>query len=71
MAEINGQEFELLAKKVSRLAKYCMQLEADNNVLRQQQDDWHQERARLLQKNDLAKNRVEAMISRLRALEHR
>ncbi|MCP5162566.1 MAG: TIGR02449 family protein [Hahellaceae bacterium] len=71
MADINEQQFEALAKNVRRLVKYCEQLEADNHILRQQQDDWHQERSRLMQKNDLAKNRVEAMISRLRALEHR
>jgi len=50
------------------LAKY-RKLESDNNALKSMQEDWQQERMKLLQKNDLARSKIEAMISRLKALE--
>ncbi len=55
--------------KVDQLLAYCQKLEADNAALRELQEDWQNERARLLQKNDLARNKIEAMIGRLKALE--
>ena len=56
--------------KLDKLIERCQKLERDNAALRQLQDDWNRERAQLMQKNDLAKNKIEAMIGRLRALEH-
>jgi len=52
------------------LIEHCRKLERDNAMLRELQDDWNRERAQLMHKNDLAKNKIEAMIGRLRALEH-
>lgn len=66
MAEAN---LEVLSDKIDRLIKYCAQLETDNSALRELQEDWHQERSQLMQKNDLARNKIEAMIGRLKALE--
>ncbi|HTN34094.1 MAG TPA: TIGR02449 family protein [Marinobacter sp.] len=60
---------QTLASKLDRLIEHCQKLERDNAALREFQDDWTRERAQLIQKNDLAKNKVEAMIGRLRALE--
>ena len=56
--------------KIDKLLELCGKLEADNASLRKLQDDWHNERAKLLQKNDLARNKIEAMIGRLKTLEH-
>lgn len=63
-------ELEALAAKVDRVIERNRQLEAENARLRQAQEDWQQERMQLMQKNDMARNKIEAMISRLRALEH-
>ncbi|WP_100638093.1 TIGR02449 family protein [Marinobacter salexigens] len=63
-------EVQALADKLDKLIEHCQKLEQTNAGLRQLQDDWNRERAQLLQKNDLAKNKIEAMIGRLRALEH-
>ncbi|QSP95153.1 TIGR02449 family protein [Marinobacter salinisoli] len=63
-------EVKALAVKLDKLIEHCQKLEQDNASLRQLQDDWNRERAQLMQKNDLAKNKIEAMIGRLRALEH-
>ncbi|MCP5209439.1 MAG: TIGR02449 family protein [Hahellaceae bacterium] len=62
---------EALSEKVNRLVDYCEQLRTDNQAMRQLQDDWHKERSQLMQKNDLARNKIEAMIGRLKALEQK
>jgi cell division protein ZapB len=62
-------ELEALATKLDKLIERCHKLETENAGLRQIQDDWQKERAQLMQKNDLARNKIEAMIGRLRALE--
>ena len=59
-------EVQALADKLDTLIERCKKLEKDNAL----QDDWNRERAQLMHKNDLAKNKIEAMIGRLRALEH-
>ena len=63
-------EVQALADKLDRLIERCQKLEQDNATLRELQDDWNRERAQLVQKNDHAKHKIEAMIGRLRALEH-
>ncbi|MFO7787791.1 MAG: TIGR02449 family protein [Halospina sp.] len=63
-------ELEALAARIERLIERNRQLEAENARLRQAQEDWQQERVQLMQKNDMARHRIEAMISRLRSLEH-
>jgi cell division protein ZapB len=63
-------QLQQLSDKIDRLISKCKHLEADNNALRELQEDWQQERMKLLQKNDLARSKIEAMISRLKALEH-
>lgn len=55
--------------KIDKLLEHCNALEADNASLKALQEDWHNERAKLLQKNDLARNKIEAMIGRLKTLE--
>jgi cell division protein ZapB len=63
-------EVKALADKLDKLIEHCQKLEQNNATLRQLQDGWNRERSQLMQKNDLAKNKIEAMIGRLRALEH-
>ncbi|OZG74905.1 TIGR02449 family protein [Hahella sp. CCB-MM4] len=64
-------QLQQLSDKIDRLINKCKQLEADNHALRELQEEWQQERMQLLQKNDLARSKIEAMISRLKALEQR
>lgn len=63
-------ELQAMAEKLDRLIERCRKLEQDNAAMRELQDEWNRERAQLLQRNDQARNRIEAMIGRLRALEH-
>ena len=68
---MNEAALSAIAEKVELLIQRCEQLEADNAALRALQDDWQKERLQLIQKNDLARTKIEAMIGRLKALEQR
>ena len=58
-----------LEEKVDRLIRICNRLEDENRALRDQQNNLIVERAALVEKSELARSRVEAMITRLRAME--
>jgi cell division protein ZapB len=58
-----------LEQRVERLIALCDQLRDENRVLLQSQESLNAERAALLEKNDTARARIEAMIGRLKALE--
>ena len=74
MSDINSQknppleEMDVLERRVSELISLTEQLSRENKALRTQQENWSVERAKLIEKNELAKSRVESMIGRLRAL---
>ncbi|MBY5268723.1 TIGR02449 family protein [Spiribacter salinus] len=58
-----------LEQRVDRLIRLCDQLRDENRVLLNAQESLNAERAALLDKNETARARLEAMISRLKALE--
>ena len=62
-------ELKRLEQRVEELVATVMQLKEENRALRQRQDATAMERASLLQKNELVRGRVEAMIGRLRTME--
>ncbi len=63
-------ELQRIEKRVEELVKICDQLKEENRSLRQRQELLVAERAGLQQKNDLVRGRVEAMIERLKSMEH-
>jgi len=54
--------FELLIQRVE-------QLKRQNALLVAQEKSWREERAHLIEKNEIARRKVESMILRLKALE--
>jgi cell division protein ZapB len=62
-------ELARLEKRLDELVLICRQLKDENKSLRQRQDSLIAERATLLQKNELVRGRVEAMIGRLKSME--
>ena len=62
-------ELKRLETHVSDLLSTCQQLNDENQLLRQQHQTLTAERANLIQKNEQARSRVEAMINRLKSLE--
>jgi len=62
-------EWAELEEKVEELIDLCSVLSKENRALHKQQKNWTTERAKLIEKNELAKSRVESMITRLKTLE--
>ncbi|HSX60205.1 MAG TPA: TIGR02449 family protein [Tahibacter sp.] len=58
-----------VSARIDRLVELCQRLSEENRSLRQSQEQLANERALLLQKNEQARTRVEAMIARLKSLE--
>ncbi len=59
----------LLEDRIDQLIKLCEELAVENRALRAKQQSLTVDRAKLIEKNELAKTRVESMINRLKALE--
>ncbi|WKJ89800.1 TIGR02449 family protein [Methylomonas montana] len=63
-------ELEALEAKLDVLITQFNQVKNENKSLKVKQDALVKEKAKLLEKTTLAKARVEAMIARLKAMEH-
>ena len=59
----------LLEDTIDELIKLCEKLAMENRALRAKQQSLTVDRAKLIEKNELAKTRVESMLNRLKALE--
>ncbi|KUM39640.1 TIGR02449 family protein [Pseudomonas sp. EpS/L25] len=62
-------DLDALGERVERLLRRLEELQQQNRQLRHSERHWRQERAELIEKNELARSKVEAMILRLKALE--
>jgi cell division protein ZapB len=58
-----------LETKLDRLLMVCQRLQQENADLKARESDWQRERQRLIEKNELARTRVEAMITHLKTLD--
>lgn len=58
-----------LESKIDELVALCDELYRENTQLKSNQSKWQEERVKLREKNDLARSRVDNMISRLKSLE--
>ena len=66
---MSEQEVKKLEYLVDDLLQACEHLKQENTLLRERQGHLLTERTNLIEKNDLACARIEAMIIRLKALE--
>jgi len=62
-------QLQVLEQKIDELIALCDQLNRENQALKADNAGWQSERQDLLDKNELARTRVEAMINRLRTME--
>ena len=69
-ASISEEELQRLEIRINELIETCEQLKEENRLLKAQQQTYSGERAKLLDKQEEARSRVETMINRLKALEH-
>ena len=63
-------ELRQLEARMVEIVRVCDQLKEENRSLKERQEALITERASLLQKNELVRGRVEAMIGRLKSMEH-
>jgi len=62
-------DFRTLDAKVDELAALCESLIRENRTLRERNDAWQAERTKLIERNELAKSKIDAMIGRLTTLD--
>ncbi len=58
-----------LENKLNQLIHLCDRLKLENDAYQEKESKWLRERTRLVEKNELARTRVESMISKLKNLE--
>lgn len=64
-----ASSLDVLTREIDLLLDLCRDLADENANLRQEREEWSQERKKLVEMNDLARDRIETMIGRLKALE--
>jgi len=62
-------DLHTLAAKIDLLIRRIEQLKIDQRVRLANEQTWRVERAQLIEKNEMARQQVESMILRLKALE--
>jgi len=62
-------DMQALMARLELLITRVEQLKRENGILLAQEKSWREERAHLIEKNEIARQKVESMISRLKALE--
>ncbi len=65
-----SQEIDQLEQKVDALIARIWTMDEENRSLRSRNDELIKERSQLIEKTTLAKTRVEAMITRLKGINH-
>ena len=66
---MSDTNFSGLEEKVEELIQLCADMKAENQNLRGQANNWEAERKLLLDKNQLARVRLEKILRRLKSLE--
>lgn len=66
---MSDTNFKALEKKVDDLIQLCADMKKENQQLRAKEHNLETERANLLNKNQLARARLEKVLQRLKTLE--
>lgn len=60
--------YEELENKLDNLIELCLQLKQENQALRAREDSLVGQRGKLIEQNDMARQKIETMINRLKNL---
>lgn len=63
-------QLKMLESKIDELIALCSDLNRENQSLKSDSENWHSERKSLVTNNELARAKLEAMLARLKAMEH-
>ena len=66
---MTDSDISKLEQRIDELIVLTETLSNENNLMRERQDILVEERARMIEKAELARSRVEAMLVRLKAME--
>ena len=67
---MSEMDYKALELKINQLIELCRKFDAQNKTLMQEKSNWKIERVKILQQKEEARNKVEAMITRLKAMEN-
>ena len=62
-------DINTLEKRIDELITLCDEMKSKHRTMETDRESWIQERTRLLNKNEMTKAKIEAMIMRLKSLE--
>lgn len=63
------KQLRALEQKIDELIALCHELNRENRALQAERVNWRRERQDLMDKNEMARTKVEAMLDRLRTME--
>ena len=66
---MNDEDIKALEHRIDQLINACHQLRQQNQLLRSEHENLSQKHSRLVEKTQVARTRIEAMIGRLKSLE--
>ena len=66
---MSDTSFNALEGKVDELIQLCNKMKKENQLLRDDKNNWENERKSLVEKNQLARTRLEKLLQRLKSLE--
>ena len=66
---MSDTSFNTLEDKVDELIQLCHDMKKENQILRDDKHNWVNERDSLVEKNQLARTRLEKVLQRLKSLE--
>jgi cell division protein ZapB len=67
--DVEADDLKALESRIDQLIELCQRLKNENKLLKSEQGSMNAERARLMEKTRVARERIESMIDRLKALE--
>jgi cell division protein ZapB len=66
---MSESQFKSLERKIDDLIGLCAELNQENVGLKADANSWESEKQNLVARNELAKTKVEAILTRLKAME--
>lgn len=64
-----ADDLNALEAKVDELIELCEALASENRAMHDRNRAWATERSELIERNELARNKIDALIGRLRSME--
>lgn len=63
------QDLKALEARVDQLIKLCESLANENRALRERNRGWAAEKSDLVERNELARSKIDALIDRLKSMD--